>query len=116
MLSSVQSMKVVDHNFPGPLSNKGGPAQSHSKTGFHVAGSSKFKNHSQFIKIRATDEIILEVKWLYFSLSYWAYKFSTKVGYRIKFALTATSEKTLIHARNNNVIVSNNLYYFWHIL
>ncbi|KAG8648001.1 protein EMSY-LIKE 3 isoform X2 [Manihot esculenta] len=62
VLSSVQSMKVVDHNFSGPLSNKGGPAQSHSKTGFHVAGSSKFKNHSQFIKIRATDEIILEVE------------------------------------------------------
>ncbi|KAF2306867.1 hypothetical protein GH714_022186 [Hevea brasiliensis] len=62
VLSSVQSMKVVNHNFQGPLSNKRGPAQSHVKKGIHMPDSGKFKNRSEFIEIRATDTIIHEVE------------------------------------------------------
>ncbi|KAF2306870.1 hypothetical protein GH714_022252 [Hevea brasiliensis] len=62
VLSSVQSMKVVNHNFQGPLSNKRGPAQSHVKKGIHTPDSCKFKNRSEFIEIRATDTIIHEVE------------------------------------------------------
>ncbi|XP_057998473.1 protein EMSY-LIKE 3-like [Hevea brasiliensis] len=55
-------MKVVNHNFQGPLSNKRGPAQSHVKKGIHMPDSGKFKNRSEFIEIHATDTIIHEVE------------------------------------------------------
>ncbi|XP_057999490.1 protein EMSY-LIKE 4-like [Hevea brasiliensis] len=55
-------MKVVNHNFQGPLSNKRGPEQSHVKKGIHMPDSGKFKNRSEFIEIRATDTIIHEVE------------------------------------------------------
>ncbi|XP_020534412.1 protein EMSY-LIKE 3 isoform X2 [Jatropha curcas] len=54
------SVKVVNHNVPH--GNKGGLAQSRFKRDIHVPDSGKFKNHPDFIQIRATDTVIHEVE------------------------------------------------------
>ncbi|XP_048235839.1 protein EMSY-LIKE 4 isoform X1 [Ricinus communis] len=61
--SPTVSLKIVNHNFQGPLSNKdGGPSQSHMKNSFQTSDVGKSKKSSEFIKIRATDMVIQEVK------------------------------------------------------